>query len=153
MKHPGLLPPNCNPCYTFCYFLCSWDKKQIIMQFKSPKFIIFVCNINVQDYAVNCMHETIRQNTNQGFVVVRISTRAFSWCLNVSPTVGFLLVVLEIVCLPPISSNFTPSKSYNRRTKILNSLHKNIHLDNLDFNLFQIFYISSICFGMLRKLV
>ena len=57
--------------------------------------------------------DKIRFITYHGLVVESISTRADNWCLKVSPTVGFPLVVLEIVWRPPRSSNLTPSRSWN----------------------------------------
>lgn len=49
--------------------------------------------------------------TYQGLVRAKTSTRADNWCLKVSPTVGLLRAVRDIVCLPSSISNLTPRRS------------------------------------------
>ena len=53
----------------------------------------------------------------QGLVMARTSTRADSWCLKVSPTVGLLREVRDIVCRPSKPSSRTPSRSCSKQHK------------------------------------
>lgn len=83
----------------------------ILMMSSIPEYCNWVSTSPVLKLLAILAEFGFRHRTYHGLVQWRMSTRADNWCLNVSPTVGLLLFVLEMVCLPFKSSSLTPSKS------------------------------------------
>lgn len=102
--------------YTWPWYVIEWGFPLltsffILMMSSIPEYCNWVSTSPVLKLLAILAEFGFRHRTYHGLVQWRMSTRADNWCLKVSPTVGLLLFVLEMVCLPFKSSSLTPSKS------------------------------------------
>lgn len=128
------LPPMLTPFYplvwrrTFIFSDCSkWE----IFFIKNGN--IFIKNEAWEDFETSTLPRLLKSwaTTYQGFVDWSTSTRACSWCLKVSLTVGFPLPVpRETVVVPtfPILATVVPNKSWKfKYFKMLQQTHPQRH--------------------------